>query len=151
MQVKDAIQIELSKEFPVPVDRLFKAWTTEEDLKQWWKPMGNTLTGLVNELSTGGRVEYKFSTDEGVEAFTISGTYKEAQPGKKLVYTWNWKLPSLSVQDTDFLLTIEFATTGGGSSLHVMQEQFTSEEAVLPHKEGWEGALQSLETYLQQQ
>ncbi len=149
MQVKDEIQIELRKDFKVAVEELYKAWTTEQDLKQWWRPMGNNLTALVNELRDGGRVEYKFSTAEGEEAFTISGSYKEVQPEKKLVYTWNWKLPS--VEDTDFLLTVEFASTGSGSRLHVIQEQFTSEEALKPHQEGWENALQSLAAHLQNQ
>jgi uncharacterized protein YndB with AHSA1/START domain len=148
--MKDEIQIELTKEFSVTADTLYKAWTTEEDLKQWWQPMENTLTHLVNELNEGGKVEYQFSTAEGEEAFTISGTYKEVQPAKKLVYTWNWKLPSPSVQDTDFLLTIEFSSKDSGSRLHVIQEKFTSAEAVQPHREGWENALESLASYLQQ-
>ncbi|HVF80562.1 MAG TPA: SRPBCC domain-containing protein [Flavisolibacter sp.] len=151
MQVKDGIQIELTKDFGVSAEVLYKAWTTEDGLKQWWHPMGNTLRGLTNELRDGGKVEYQFSTAEGEEAFTISGVYKEVLPVKKLVYTWNWKLPSPSVQDTDFLLTIEFTSTGSGSSLHVMQENFTSEEAVQPHREGWENALQDLAAYLQKQ
>ena len=150
MQVKDEIQIDLTKEFDVTAAELYKAWTTEEDLKQWWQPMGNTLTSLVNELKDGGKVEYKFSTAGGEEAFTISGTYKEVQPVTKLVYTWNWKLASPSLQDTDFLLTIEFSSAGSGSSLHVMQENFATEEAVQIHREGWENALESLAAYLQQ-
>jgi uncharacterized protein YndB with AHSA1/START domain len=149
MQVKDEIQIELRKDFVATVEELYNAWTTEQDLKEWWQPMGNTLTGLVNELRDGGKVEYKFSTAEGAEAFTINGAYKEVQPAKRLVYTWNWKLPSPTVEDTDFLLIIEFASTGSGSSLHVIQEHFTSEEAVQPHREGWEAALQNLAAYLQ--
>jgi uncharacterized protein YndB with AHSA1/START domain len=151
MQVKDEIQIEIRKVFGVTAEELYKAWTTEQHLKGWWRPMGNTLTGLVNELTVGGKVEYTFSTAEGAEAFTISGTYKEVQHGIKLVYTWNWKLPSPAVEDTDFLLTIEFASAGSGSNLHVVQEHFTSEEAVQPHRKGWESALESLASYVQKQ
>lgn len=151
MEVKNQMQIELSKEFGVTTEKLYKAWTYEQDLKQWWQPMGNKLTGLTNELREGGKVEYQFSTTQGDEAFTISGIYKDVQPAKKLVYTWNWKLPSPSVQDTDFLLTIEFASAVSGSSLHVVQQQFTSDELVQPHHEGWEKALESLAAFLQKQ
>ena len=149
MEGATAVQLEMEKQFSVSADRLYEAWTTEKDLKQWWHPMENELQRVTNELKEGGTVRYEFATKEGGEAFTIDGTYKEVKERERLVYTWNWHLPSDSVQDSEFLLTIEFSGDENSSRLHVRQDQFSSEEAVHPHREGWEKALQSLQGYLQ--
>ena len=148
MENVNGISVELSKEFNVAASRLFQAWTQEEDLRQWWHPMENKLKSLVNELQTGGRVEYSFENSENKEVFTINGTYKEVEQGKKLVYTWNWQLPTATIQDSEYLLTVQFESTGNGSRLNITQENFANEEAVQPHREGWEKALSELEGYL---
>ena len=149
MEKTQGLHVAISKEFNVPVERLYKAWTAEEELRQWWHPMENTLKQMTNELRNGGKVSYQFANSDGQEAFTITGVYKEVEEAKKLVYTWNWQLPTAVIQDSDFLLTITFESAGNGSKLHVKQENFTSEEAVHPHQEGWEKALNDLADYLQ--
>lgn len=150
METSQSLTLELSKDFNTPADKLYQAWVTEDALRQWWHPMKNTLGSLVNELHEGGRIEYKFLTAEGEKAFTITGDYKKAEQGKKLVYSWNWDFPSPPAEDTDFLLTIEFSAKDKGSVLHVQQEGFTMEEAIQPHREGWDTALKNLEIYLEQ-
>ena len=145
MENKEGIALKTSKDFPVPVQRLYEAWTTENDLKQWWQPMSNKLTTMSNELKEGGKVHYAFETTEHNPAFEISGDYKEVKANERLVYTWNWQVPSDAIQDSEFLLTIEFVPQGNASRLEVKQENFTSEESVQPHKDGWEKALNALQ------
>lgn len=143
--------VEVSKEFTVPVERLYQAWTTEEDLKQWWHPMDNRLKQVTNDLKPSGEVIYTFESKEGNEVFTIKGNYKEVEKGKKLVYTWNWKLPTPSIHDNNFLLTVIFEPAGNGSRLRVKQTQIAHEESVQPHREGWDKALNNLQQYLSNQ
>ena len=144
----EALTIQLEKDFNVPVERLFEAWTREEDLRKWWHPMGNNLRHCTNELTEGGSVTYDFETAEGEEAFVINGTYKAVKPNEELVYTWNWVLPTNAVQDSSFVLSIRFQPSSGGSRLSVTQENFQSEESVQPHKDGWEKLLSDLERHL---
>lgn len=148
METGNAITLDVSKDMPVPVARLYQAWVSPDDLKQWWHPMGNILQHAVTEPKTGGPVEYAFATDSGEHSFTIKGTYKDVQPEKQLVYSWNWEVPSATVGDSDYLLTIRFESAGSGSRLSVTQENFTSEESVHPHRDGWEKALTELQQYL---
>jgi uncharacterized protein YndB with AHSA1/START domain len=148
MESAVAHNVEVSKEFNVPANRLYQAWTSEEDLRQWWRPMENQLKHLTNELKPGGEVVYTFESQEGKEVFTIKGTYKEVEPNSKLVYTWNWQLPTPTVHDSDFLLTVLFESTESGSRIRVKQDQFANEESVQPHREGWDKALESLHAYL---
>jgi uncharacterized protein YndB with AHSA1/START domain len=144
------LNVEVSKEFNVPVERLYQAWTSEQDLKQWWHPMENRLKHLTNDLRPGGEVVYTFESNQGHEVLTIKGNYKEVEAGKKLVYTWNWQLPTPAVHNSDFLLTVLFEPAGNGSRLHVKQEHIAHEEALQPHRDGWEKALTNLERYLSQ-
>ncbi len=151
MEASNQYKLNLNKEFNTPVDALYKAWITPAALKAWWHPMGNILKEAITQPAVNAPLKYVFDTNEGTEAFTVTGTYKEVEAGKHLRYTWNWKLPTPTVDDSDFELTIDFSGEDGKSTLAVMQSNFSSEEAVVPHKEGWEEALESLAQYLQKQ
>lgn len=149
METANSVNLQVAKDFSVPVQRLYEAWITEPDLKAWWHPMGNTLARLVNDIKEGGTVRYEFATEEGAHSFTISGVYKEVEQGKHLQYTWNWEVPSNAVENAEFLLTIDFKESGNGSRLEVSQDNFKDEESVQPHREGWEKALEDLKQYLE--
>lgn len=148
MEATKAASFEAQQDFSVTVKALYEAWTTEEALKKWWKPNGNKLKSLVNDLKEGGEVKYEFSDDEGQPLFVISGTYEEVKPEEKLVYTWNWDVVDEPVRNAEYKLTITFSEKDGGSHIDVQQEGFKSDEAVVPHKEGWETGLRDLKTYL---
>jgi uncharacterized protein YndB with AHSA1/START domain len=145
------IQLNAEKEFPVPVERLYQAWIDPEALKQWWHPMGNQLQRAQTKPEKGSKVEYVFANDQGDHSFTINGTYKEVEEGKKLAYTWNWQVPDAAVGNSEFLLTVVFSPAGNGSRIAVTQANFKDEEAVQPHHEGWEKGLNDLHRFLSQQ
>lgn len=149
MESSSAIRLEVSQEFNVPPEKLFDAWTREDQLKEWWHPLGNRLETVVNELKNGGTIRYEFSNAEAGHPFIIEGKYKEVQGREKLVYTWNWKTEEESIGNAEYLLNVRFQPQGNGSRLEVTQENFSDEEAVQPHKEGWEKALQDLKSYLE--
>ncbi len=139
-------KLNLTKEFPVPVEALYQAWTSEEQLKQWWKPMKLQLQEVKNELQEGGDITFRFNG--AAEDLVITGKYKELQPNQKLVYTWNWQLPGAAVQESEYVLTINFTGTDQGSKIEVQQENFANEEAVKPHQQGWTQALEDLAAFL---
>jgi uncharacterized protein YndB with AHSA1/START domain len=151
MENATGVSLEIEKTFGVPVERLYQAWTTESDLRQWWRPMENILKQMTNELQEGGQVSYEFENSQQQHAFTIHGKYKEVQEGKHLVYTWNWDLPTQAVKESEHLLTVSFESTDSGSRLHIRQDQFADEESVHPHKQGWENALESLRSHVEKQ
>lgn len=148
MDASKTASFEIEQDFPVSKEKLYEAWTTEEPLKQWWKPNGNTLQKLTNDIREGGEVKYEFADDEGADVFTISGIYEEAKPAERLVYTWNWDIPAEPIRNANYKLTVEFANNEDGSKLKVKQDEFANDEAIVPHKEGWEKGLRDLKTYL---
>jgi len=150
MENAKAIQLNVTKEFPVPVTRLYQAWIEPEELKKWWHPMGNNLQHATTKPQQDGPVEYTFANEQGAHSFTIKGQYKEVEEGTRLAYTWNWDVPEATVGNSAYLLTVVFSSNAGGSQLSVTQENFTEEEAVQPHREGWEKALNELRQFLSQ-
>ncbi len=144
MESNKKYEVETSKDFPVAVNRLYEAWTKPEDLKQWWKPMNDSLADVTNELNEGGTVSYVFE-NSGLQ---ITGKYAEVVENEKLVYSWDWKFPADAIKDASYNLTIQFKGNDNGSTLHVKQEDFKDEEGVLVHRQGWEKSLTDLEQYL---
>ncbi len=138
-------KVSISKEFNAPVEKLYKAWTQEEPLKQWWKPMNKTLTEVVNNLHKDGDVRYVFEDN----SLIIEGKYMEVKENEKLVYSWNWQLAKDDIKDSSYKLTIEFSGKDDISNITVLQENFESEEGALPHKEGWEKGLNDLKEFLE--
>lgn len=148
METKEALSVRVLKEFNVPVEKLFAAWVSPNELKEWWHPINNQLKEVRNEVQQGGEILYLFQTENGEEAFQITGQYKEVKEKEKLVYTWNWHAANESLQDSSFLLTVIFTTQNNGSKLEVIQENFKNEESIRPHQQGWEKSLTDLAEYL---
>ena len=140
-QKDNVIQIE--RQFDVDVDKLFRAWTEPEQLKQWWQPMGHPLTNVVNELKEGGKVEYHVG-DAGLQ---ITGTYSEVAQNEKLVYSWIWNMNDEG-SESGYTLNISFSSEGEGSKIHIVQEGFSGPEFLKPHQDGWEKGLNDLSSYL---
>lgn len=139
--------ITASKEFNVPVETLYSAWTEAEQLKQWWKPMKMNLADVVNDLNEGGEILYKFEGESGTK-LTIKGSYEQVQPGEKLVYTWNWELPDDKL-NSQYKLEVSFKGTESGSSIHIVQVEEADQEAVKPKEGGWDHELDNLASYLE--
>ena len=85
--------LQASKEFACSKERLYKAWTSEEELAQWWKPLGKQLKNVVNDIKAGGEIRYEFEDD-----LTIDGKYDSADE-TKLTYSWNWHVPFEPVEE----------------------------------------------------
>jgi uncharacterized protein YndB with AHSA1/START domain len=144
MKMQNQQPVKASKEFSVSVQEVFQAWNDPEKLKQWWRPMGNNITDVTNELKEGGTVRYTFSDN----SLVISGKYEEVKLNEKLRYTWNWEFTDDAVRNAAYRLCIEFVSRENGSEIHVTQENVQSAEAVHPNAEGWDKGLADLEKFL---
>ena len=148
MEANDSANLNATKEFSASPQSLYSAWTEPEKLKQWWKPMGSQLEEVISELNEGGRIEYHFTSDNR-NNLTVKGRYMEVVPNEKLVYTWNWQMQDEALDDSEYKLTIVFKSAGSGSSIEVTQENNKDQEPLIPHKHGWDEALDHLAAYLE--
>lgn len=148
MMENKMLELHVEHNFSVPVTRLYQAWITTEDLKQWWKPSDNELQKVEQQVENGGTIRYEFVGKDKQPSLVITGKYQEVKENEKLTYSWNWDVSADGVQKSDHKLTIEFLSEGNGSKIKVTQDNFKNDESITPHKEGWVKALDSLNQFL---
>lgn len=135
--------IEVERIFDTDVATLFNAWTQLDHLSQWWRPMGETLNDMKNELQEGGTIAYYI----GQAGLEVTGLYKEVIPNEKLVYSWIWNMSDEGSAD-GYTLHIQFSPHGQSQSrLQVRQEGFSAPEYLPAHQEGWDKGLNDLAAY----
>lgn len=135
------------KTFEANVKDLYQAWTTEDALKQWWKPGGRKLKSVEADIKEGGKIKYTFEEIDG-SPLIIQGVYKEVKPEEKLVYSWDLSLDKAPVENGEYTLTVEFSQAKGGSKITVHQDKDAEEEGIHPNQRGWEEGLKNLASYL---
>ena len=104
----------LTRLIDAPREKVFKAWTDPDMMKQWFAPKPWTAPVVETDVRTGGSSLVVLRGPEGQE-FPCPGVYLEVVPNKRLVftdaYTKNWE-PS----DKPFMtVTVTFDNEAGGT------------------------------------
>jgi uncharacterized protein (TIGR03086 family) len=117
---------------PVSPDEAFALITEPDRLRRW-----QTVSAYV-DLRAGG--EYRWTVTPGHVA---SGTYREIEPGKRVVFGWGWLGdPELRPDASTVTVTIEPAE--GGVFVTLVHEGLTDQQAAL-HAAGWNHYIERLE------
>ncbi len=124
----------------------YQAWTGPSVVKRWFGPTPEFSTPIVEvDLRIGGTYLIGMKSPDG-ELYVAAGVYHEIVPNKKLVFTWRWESEPSDSPDT--LLTVEFKKPGQNTELILTHKNFATEELMKEHREGWEGALSKLSTFV---
>jgi uncharacterized protein YndB with AHSA1/START domain len=137
--------LQLTREYPVGCERVWRAWTDPQALSRWFGP-GNTecVTRADLDVRVGGRYDIAFRTGDGQE-HGVSGTYQEVAPHRRLSFTWAWK----STPERVSVVTIDLRPTpGGGTQLDFRHDRFFDRTARDNHERGWGGTFQKLDRFL---
>ena len=135
----------LSRHYPVAPEKVWRAWTDPQALKQWFGPGGPQPVSVADlDLRVGGRFRLVFGGADGNEHEAV-GVYQEVEPHRKLVFTWCWPR---TTPDRVSQVTILFKPAGGGTDFEFLHEQFHDEAARDGHKRGWSELLVKLEAFL---
>jgi uncharacterized protein YndB with AHSA1/START domain len=140
------LALEIKRHIKAPRDRVYAAWTDPAQLKQWFGPENVQTDELVAEARAGGKFRWDLTNSEG-EKMTCLGEYRELEPNKKIVFTWQWD------DDEDWenhtsVVTVELSDAEGGTELRLRHEQLPNEQSRDGHTGGWNSALNKLEAYL---
>lgn len=125
-------------------ERLFAAWTTAEQLKQWWGPQGVKCVAAEVDLRKGGRYRIGNQLPDG-KILWISGEFEAIEAPRKLVYTWRVEPDTTSVER----VTVQFETQGESTEVIVTHERIASEELRERHQQGWVGCLEGLARFVE--
>jgi len=91
----------------------------------------------------GGTFRWDLTNSEG-EDMTMRGEYRELQPGKKIVFTWQWE-DDEEWENHISIVTVELDDADGGTKLRLRHEQLPNEESRDGHRQGWNSTLNKLE------
>jgi len=126
---------EVSKTVTLPVtpDEAFALITEPERLRRW-----HTISARV-DLRVGG--DYRWTI---VPGHTAVGTFREIEPGKRVVFGWGWDGQEDFGADAS-TVTITLTPTAAGTELTLHHTGFINEEQAASHNEGWTHYLGRLE------
>ena len=134
----------MQRRFKAPRDRVFKAFTDLDVLREWWGPEGMDLPEASLDLKVGGAYDFHMRNSEG-GIHRVHGTYVEIDEPERLVFTWQW------VRDeptAEMLITLTFHDHGDETELELFQEKMPDAESVAGHEKGWISSFNCLEQYL---
>lgn len=132
----------LRRHIKAPPEKVYAAWTEPDRLVKWFGPhetLGDTVTAEL-DVRVGGSYTASFTTEDG-EYHKVGGTYREVEPGRRLVFTWAWH----TTPERESLVTLTFSPDGDGTLFTLHHEQFADEAARDGHEHGWSGTLDKLE------
>ena len=131
----------LTRTFPAPREKVFRAWTDPAELVKWWGPEGYATPHAEVDLRVGGKYRLAMKKLPDGELFYLTGTYREVRPLERLVYTWRWEAePEMG----ETLVTVEFHARGPSTEVIVKHELFPTEKVRQDHQRGWTGCLDRL-------
>ncbi|HWA81688.1 MAG TPA: SRPBCC domain-containing protein [Acetobacteraceae bacterium] len=129
----------LVRRIKAPPARIYAAWTEPARMARWWGPDAGPVLSAEADPRPGGRFRVVFQTLDG-ETHDCRGVYREVEPDRKLVFTWQW----VSKPDRESLVTVELRPIPEGTELTLTHAQFHDETVRDRHRVGWSGALEKL-------
>ncbi len=157
----------IAREFNAPRDVVWKAWTEQEQFKQWFGPKGCTMTTANMDFRVGGVFHYCMVLPQGMEMWGIFN-YREIVPPEKIVWVNSFSDKDGGITRHPFskapwplkmLGEVTFAEMGGKTTVTVKSAPFeaTDEETQTfiaangGMTQGWTGTFQQLAEYLANQ
>lgn len=142
--IKQKPSISIVRIFKAAPEKVWRAWTDPQTLKQWMAPSDAFAVLLAEaDVRVGGRYRIVMKSPDG-EEHDVSGVYREVTLNRKLVYTWAWK----GTPERESLVTVELRAAGSGTELTLKHEQFVDAAARDRHQHGWDGCIGRLERLL---
>jgi len=141
----EKLSLEIKRLIKAPCDRVYAAWTDPAQLKQWFGPENVQTRELIADARAGGAFRWDLTNSDD-EKMTMRGEYRELQPGRKIVFTWQWQ------DDEDWenhisIVTVELSDRDGDTELRLTHGQLPNEASRDGHTRGWESALDKLEKF----
>ena len=132
------MRITIETTVAAPIEEVWRAWTTPDDIKQWnaasddWHTTASTV-----DLRVGGAFSSRMEAKDGSMGFDFAGTYTKIVPQKLLEYSFG-----------DRKAEVEFADDGDGVRVRVT---FDSEptHSIEQQRAGWTAILKNFARHVE--
>lgn len=122
----------------VPLATAWHAYTSPDDIVQWNAASDDWHTTRATvDLRVGGAFCSRMEAKDGSFGFDFAGTYTEVVPRAVIEYAFG-----------DRMAAVEFATKGGGVTVHVTFDAET-EHPVEQQRQGWQAILDRFAKHLE--
>lgn len=137
--------LEVRKVIRAPRERVFRAWTTPSELKQWSSPGPVEVVTSEVDLRVGGAYKLFMRSPDGAQ-HDAYGVYREVDAPRRLSYTWSW-VQEPDVKDT--IVTVDFNDLGAdGTEVVLRHSGFATVKQRMSHTEGWTAILEKLAAFV---
>lgn len=155
----DSKLLEIVRNFDVPVEDLFKAFTTAEAVKVWWWPKDLYTDHVEIKFAEGGKYFFNMKGyEQGGGGMT--GSFEEIIPNKRIVMTDHFaddKGNAISAKEAKMpgtwpeviYITFDFASLGANASRFKLSQQGIPNELQKDCVQGWSQSFDKLEKYLE--
>lgn len=134
------MNLSMTKTYNGPADLVFDAWTNPQIIKKWFSPDGKWAVDVAEmNISVGGKYRIAMRAPDN-RTWEVYGQYKEINPSKKLVFTWNTE----DVKET--VVTVDFKDLGEKTEVILTHDLLPNQEQVDEHTYGWKGCMENLKT-----
>jgi uncharacterized protein YndB with AHSA1/START domain len=145
----------VERKFQFPVERLWRAWTSSDELEKWYCPVFLTVVpgSATSEAVVGGTWAIAVDVSEnGFNAY-FWGKYSAVETHLKLVHDLNYSQDELEFalrepRSDAHRIEIDFTDTGGATVVRFSQFGEMDPEQAEASREGMESYFDNLEVYL---
>jgi uncharacterized protein YndB with AHSA1/START domain len=133
----------ITRRYPHPVERVYRAWTQPAHMEQWFRPFDDvTLKVTRFDLCEGGEYFFHYSWPEG--EFPVGGKFLTVTPEQCLIFTWMPQGPDVDA-GKETMVSVFFRTiTEQETEVEVRHTLFPDEAMRQRHLEGWIATLDRL-------
>jgi uncharacterized protein YndB with AHSA1/START domain len=154
IRIDPKLDLVIEREIDVPVELVWKAWTTPEHLREWFVPKPWTITACELDLRPGGVFSTVMRSPDG-EEFPNVGCYLEVTPNERLIFT-DTLLPGYRPSAKPFFTAVlQLARNGAGTrytaiAIHGDEETRKNHED-MGFYEGWGTVVDQMVAYIKTQ
>lgn len=147
--VLDDDTLRLVRIFNAARERVFDAFTVEEQFVQWMCPPGVQVDEARLDVRPGGAWRVR-GHKLGGGTFAISGVYAEVKRPERLVFTWAHHTTDdpASPRGHETTVRLEFRPLGDKTELTLIQGPFDTVPSRAGHNDGWTGSFTKLDAHL---
>lgn len=134
--------------FNVTPERMYRAWTSPDEVIKWFGPAPNSLIACEIDLRIGGK--WRFVLEDSPEKKRrIEGEYLEVEENRRLVFSWTFVTqvdggePEVTHPSK---VSVTFTPDGAATRIDLRHEAIRSEDGRLGVGRGWEACFTSLQS-----
>jgi uncharacterized protein YndB with AHSA1/START domain len=146
--------VDVTREFDGPVERVWDAWSTSEGLRSWWGPGPFTCPSAEVDLRAGGRVllAMRAPAEFGGGDTWSTWDFTVVEPMRSIEYVFNFsdadgvrQLPPMDGVPADGRHEVEITDLGAGRSrIHMVEHGYATAEARDMSQQGLEACFDKM-------